>query len=102
MSEAEIIEKIRALRTRGKTDEAIRRELGLGMLDFYYLLGRAGLPRRFGKQKPGVTHVTVCGRLLSLWVARSVLRQTGWKKGQGVRWRIERGRLVGEPIGPEE
>jgi len=98
VSEAEVIEKIRAMRARGLSDKAIREELGIPLPTFYYLLGKAGLRLRSTMRAPEITRVFVSGGLLGLWVARRALRQVGWLPGQAVRWRVEKGKIIGEPV----
>jgi len=98
VSEAEVIEKIRALRARGLSDRVIRRELGLTLVRFYFLLGRGGLDMHPERAK-GVTRVmrSKTGQV-KLGVSSKVLRQLGWPVGQRVRWRFEGGKLIGEPV----
>jgi len=98
MSEAEIIEKIRALRARGKADRAIREELGIPLPTFYYLLGKGGFRLRSTMRAPEITRVHVSRGQLGLWVSRRAVRQAGWLPGQAVRWRVKEGKIIGEPV----
>jgi len=95
--ETEIIEKIKVLRERGTSDAAIRRELGLSPMKFYYLLGKGGLGLR-PRPEGGTTLRTAKGKPYLL-ASATALRVLGWPVGQRVRWRVEAGKLVGEPVG---
>jgi len=96
MSEEELIRKIRAMREAGEPARKIREELRLSTARFYYLLGRGGIEMR-PLRGPDVTSVRVYRGKPILVAATGALRELGWKEGQRVRWRVERGRLVGEP-----